>query len=85
MPLNFKKIPVVTTTELRKAFEKQGFLQDEDNHKHIKMINKEGHEFILVKGNKTYTKAVIRDIVFKFAEHKGITPEEALKLLLGKK
>lgn len=83
--INYKKIPVITTTQLRKAFEKNGYKTDESNHKHIKFINEQGHEFILRKGNKDYTKFVIKEIIQRFAKAKGLREEEALKLLFGKK
>lgn len=83
--LNYKRIPVITTTQLKKAFERNGFKTDEDNHKHIILINELGQKLLLRKGNKEYTKFVLLDIIKQFAKHKGITDEEALVLLFGKK
>lgn len=85
MPLNFKKIPAATTVEIRKALEKNGFKADETNHKHIKLLNEKRQELILIKGNKEVRKDTLRFLIKQFAEHKGITPEEALKLLFEKK
>jgi hypothetical protein len=50
--LNYRNIPVITTTQLRKAIERNGDMADKDNHKHIILINELGQKLLLRKGNK---------------------------------